>query len=167
MSDRPELMTVSELARKAVEAGIYLGKNPVRTLHYYKSFGLLRPWILQDGAVRRAMYSEDNLVTLRLIEEAKSKGLRLRDIRKDLDQSLYLSDSGRNFIARFKTEYPDSAFSVGSAVTREEIAFLLHRAFLNMLLKDIPGFLNEALVLADGRPAIDSRTWASLIHPQK
>ena len=95
-------MNIDEFVHIAQNQGVELGKNPARTIRYYIDLGILRrPKIEQKGKVRRAVYTEEHLVQLMLISELKNEGRSLKEIKKRINESLYWSDEGLEFIAPF------------------------------------------------------------------
>lgn len=153
MSKDSDRWTAAQLAEEAVRFGIPLGRNPERTIKYYKSLGLLKAFVIQEGSVRRAYYSPDHIVTLKMIERRQKQGKSLAAIKADLDQLIYLSAEGRAFVSKFQGEYPADAFVPGAPVTRAEVAFLLMRAYEHLGAENVLAFMQRAFVLANGEPA--------------
>ena len=159
MGERPlaaESLAVSDFARQALKQGVFLGRNPERTLKYYNSIGLLKPYVVRNGPIRRALYSIDQLIVLKYIDTQKKRGRSLDEIKQDLHQKVLLSQKGLEFIGRFKGRYPDTAFQPGAPVTRAEFAFLMARAseecgWGRRLLE----FTKDFLVVPSGESAMD------------
>lgn len=150
--------TASELAEYARKESLLPGGNPERTVKYYKSLGLLKPTIVQEGSVRRAYYSPDHLVTLRMIRNRLRHGMTLAEIKVELEKRLYLSAVGRAFIEGFRGAYPDDAFLPGMPLTRAETAFLLTRAIESMTPEKVLSFLWEAVVDESGNPVVEDNS---------
>lgn len=112
----------------ALEDGISLGKNPKRTIRYYISKGLIDPPNLEyAGKVKHAIYSEECLTKLKLINIYKKKGYSLDTIKTKMGEPAYWSDDAIRFIHSFKIthNYPDDAFQKDKPiVTPEFCAFL-------------------------------------------
>lgn len=160
-------LTAAGLAELAIASGVSLGTSPVRTIHYYKQMGLLCPEVIQEGSVRRAYYSSDDLARLRYIHQKKRQGLTLQQIKDSLLSPLYLSQAGREYVAEFKSEYPESAFLEGAPMTRGEMAFLLSKLIgrgssedaLEFLLSLLAGPGNEPISKEDlGIALLDGRS---------
>lgn len=156
MDSEPTKLTAGELADLAVECGIHLGKNPRRTILYYKSMDLLRPEIVQEGSARRAYYSKNHLVILRVINEMKNnKGQTLEEIRQALRDQVFLSDYGRAFIEKYRIEIPDNVFQLGEPLNYAETAFLISKAISIMPPEETLRFLSKAVVRSHGQPIAD------------
>ncbi|MGC7845865.1 MerR family transcriptional regulator [Desulforudis sp. 1088] len=129
-----------DLAQRALGEGLDLGRNPVRTIRYYSTLGLLPPPNV-PGPFRPACYNSGHLEVLRVIEKYKSQGVRLQDIRLRLDTWV-----------GWKSSAPAEAAGV-VPVTREETAVLLSRALAqNRSRREVAKLINESLAGVDGKP---------------
>lgn len=118
--------TIIELADEAIKQNISLGSNPIRTIRYYVSIGLLKkPQIAQDGKKRISYFNEEQLLKLKVIDFYKKQGLTLEEIKNKLSEKLYWSDEGVNYLKKFSDEVPENTFIKGKPITNAEMAFFL------------------------------------------
>lgn len=151
-------LKIQELAREASSRGINLGKNPVRTIRYYTSIGLLdRPDIERVGSTNVAEYSDDYLSILDIIERYKQQGYSLAEIRDLLQQLMYWSQSAVDFMKPIVESkgYPKDAFRTDVPITRESLAVYLvcteDALMEGRLTRD---FFDSSFVDKNGQPAI-------------
>jgi DNA-binding transcriptional MerR regulator len=158
MNDVVMQMTTQELAEEAAARGFSLGKNPVRTIRYYTSIGLLRrPDVQSVGKARRSRYTSDHLAALAMIDWYKARGHSLSEIKGLLGQPLYWSEAALDFMRPIieAKSFPQSAFRQGVPVTREGMAVFLVEAMEAMSEGHITWDLLESAFLdRDGRPGI-------------
>ncbi|MFZ5898352.1 MAG: MerR family transcriptional regulator [Bacillota bacterium] len=129
-----------DLAQRALDEGLDLGRNPVRTIRYYSTLGLLPPPNV-PGPFRPARYNSGHLEVLRVIEKYKSQGVLLQDIRLRLDTWVGWRNPAQTGAAEIVP------------VTREEIAvFLSHALEKNLSRRDVDNLLNQSLGGVDGEP---------------
>ncbi|MDN5327047.1 MAG: hypothetical protein PWP41_1743 [Moorella sp. (in: firmicutes)] len=150
-------MTLNELAEAAARRGLDLGKNPARTIRYYIDRGLLEPPRIEyEGKVKRAVYSPDHLVALRIICGYKNKGYKLEAIKEKLKEPIYWSDEALEFMRPFiaANNYPADAFSKDRPVTWGEAVIFLAR-FLDTVKKgrEDASLIKRAFLDRRGQPA--------------
>ncbi len=151
-------MNIDEFVHIAQNQGVELGKNPARTIRYYIDLGILRrPKIEQKGKVRRAVYTEEHLVQLMLISELKNEGRSLKEIKKRINESLYWSDEGLEFIAPFikAKKIPSDEFRKGKPITKVEIlSFFLYLKELSEKGEANLDITKKAFVDKNGEPIV-------------
>ncbi|MCL6448111.1 MAG: MerR family transcriptional regulator [Armatimonadetes bacterium] len=148
-------MTIFEFAEEAKKRGFNLGSNPVRTIRYYIHTGLLkRPVVKQIGKKRVSSFDAAHLSTLELIDYYKKRGLSLKEIKNKISEQLYWSDEALKFIARYKDEFPESAFLKNEPIKREELAFFLSKYLEGIKRGSIDeNLINQAFLDKDGNIA--------------
>jgi DNA-binding transcriptional MerR regulator len=151
-------LTIQELAKEAAARGINLGKNPVRTIRYYTSIGLLRhPDMESVGKTKVAQYTGDYLAVLDIIDRYKSQGYSLAEISDLLQQPLYWSQAAVNFMKPIVEAkgYPEDAFRTDVPVTRGSmVVFIEHTLDALTEGRIARDFLDSAFVDKDGQPAM-------------
>lgn len=146
-------MNITELANEAIKRKIKLGNNPVRTIRYYTSIGILnRPEIIYCGKRRLAEYSNDHLFRLRLINYYKNKGFSLQEIKNKMDEALFWSDFSLNIIEEYRNEIPPDSFKKDKPATRAELAFFLCKILDKKIHLSLKEF-QKVLVDKDGNIA--------------
>jgi DNA-binding transcriptional MerR regulator len=151
-------LNIDELVHRAQGRGVELGKSPKRTVRYYIDLGILhRPEIEQRGKVRRNIYSEKHLVQLRLISELKKEGHSLAEIKEIINESLYWSDEGLEFMVPFikANNIPPDEFRKGKPITKAEIlVFLWNLKELKEKGEANLDIINKAFVDKNGKPIV-------------
>lgn len=135
-----------------------MGKNPARTIRYYVKEGLLQPPRIEyDGKVKRAIYSADHLMALKMICNYKKMGYSLKIIKEKIKEPVYWSDEALEFMRPFimANNYPADVFCKNKPATREEvITFLFHSLDAITRGQKDREFIKRAFVDKNGQLAI-------------
>lgn len=152
LKDSQGRLTAEQLVDLSQTYAIPLGRNPRRTLLYYKSLGLITPKIVRIGPVRRAYYSEDDLGVLRAIHVLRERGLTLEQIREELREAVFLSPEGQAFLDRHQSRVPVTISGPGTPLTKVGLWFFI--GAVRKLMDPDEGvlFLRRALCRRDGQP---------------
>ncbi len=120
-------MTILQLAEHAKQKNIDLGKNPVRTIRYYISIGILdKPELIQMGKRKVAVFNHNHFIKLQIIYFLKKQGRKLKEIKGILNANMYWSDFALKLIKEEMQDiYHPELYVKGKPITREEIAYFL------------------------------------------
>ena len=125
-------MDIKDFVSRANNSNIDLGSNPVRTIRYYISIGILqKPEIVQIGKKRKSYFNDEHFSQLRIINHYKKQGLSLQEIKDRINGTIFWSDEALRLIEKYRNEIPADVFKKYKPVTREEMAFFISRFFLN------------------------------------
>jgi DNA-binding transcriptional MerR regulator len=125
--------TIIELAEEVKKRSLDLGKNPIRTIRYYISEGLLKkPKIIQSGKKRVSCFGEEHLYGLYHIDFYKKKGMTLQEIKNKMSEKIYWSDKVLQYIEKYRNDIPETNFFKGKPITNEEVAFLFSKLMDNV-----------------------------------
>lgn len=125
-------MDIIKITKEAEKKGIDLGSNPIRTIRYYISFGLLeKPQLEQVGKKRFLMFRNEHLMQLETINQLKKQGMSLKDIKEKINDMVFWSDYALNLIDEYREEIPEGSFRKGKPIIRQEMAFFISRFFMD------------------------------------
>ena len=151
--------SIFELADEANKLQIDLGTNPVRTIRYYVSLGVLdKPRIIQTGKKRLSQFNEEHLFKLKIVDYYKKQGLTLEEIKKILNKHIFWSDFGLRYIKEHMADiYHPDLYNKTKPVTRETIAYFILKLMQN---KELDGNIRhkitqKSIVDANGKPAVE------------
>lgn len=119
-------MDIIEFANTASKHEIDLGTNPIRTIRYYISIGILgKPEIVQAGKKRISQFNDELLIQLKIINHLKKQGMSLHEIKDKINGMIFWSDDALKLIENYRDQIPEDAYRRDKPITRREMAFFL------------------------------------------
>jgi len=162
LSTQHQGVTIEDLAARAIAKGARLGDDPASTIREYVARGVLRPAPSAGPEAGAATFDDSHVWTILLIGEDLKAGYTLDQVRERMGSNVYLSERGLSFVRSHRgAPVPEDAFVPGRALTRGEMAVILH-----WLIESVPDpnevrrLLGSMLVLDTGEPAVSLDAFA-------